>query len=72
MTTGTVCHYDAGKGFGFITPDGSGRDVFVHARQLVSTSALEPGQRVTFETALDERRGKPHATNVNLVNEWGK
>jgi CspA family cold shock protein len=64
---GTVAHYDANKGFGFIAPDDRGRDIFVHARQLVNTSALEQGQRVEFETALDERCGKPQATNVRPV-----
>lgn len=67
---GTVAKYDANKGFGFIAPDGRGRDVFVHARQLVGTSALESGQKVTFETEIDERCGKPQAVNVRPAGEW--
>jgi cold shock CspA family protein len=71
MLRGRVAQYDVNKGFGFITPDGRGRDVFVHARQLVNTGALEPGQRVEFETGVDERCGKPQAINVRPLDEGG-
>ena len=44
---GTVKFYDAGRGFGFVSPDGGGRDVFVHGTVLSRSGldGLEPGQR---------------------------
>ncbi len=46
---GTVKFYDTGKGFGFVTPDGGGREVYVHASvlSLSGLDALQPGQRVS-------------------------
>ena len=52
---GTVSWYDAGKGFGFVTPDDGGEDAFVHVRELAGGLAeLSEGDRVTF----DARRGR--------------
>ena len=39
MTNGTVKFYNASKGFGFIQPDGDGKDVFVHATALERAEA---------------------------------
>ena len=51
MTQGTVKWFNAEKGFGFITPDGGGQDVFVHhtAIQMTGYRSLEENQRVSFE-----------------------
>ena len=51
MAQGTVKWFDAAKGFGFITPDDSDSDVFVHysAIQMDGYKSLEEGQRVNFE-----------------------
>lgn len=53
---GKVKWYDAQKGYGFITPAGSGADIFVHRSGLARTaaviSALQPGDEVTFFTQL--------------------
>lgn len=63
---GTVTWYDAGKGFGFVTPDSGGEDAFVHARALVGGLAeLFEGDRVTFDVAESEKG--PQARNVQLV-----
>lgn len=63
---GTVTWYDAGKGFGFATPDDGGEDVFVHARSLVGgITELAEGDRVTFEV-VDSERGA-QARDVRLV-----
>jgi CspA family cold shock protein len=70
VPVGTVITYNADRGFGFITPDGGGRDVFAHVTNLVDMEALDQGQRVEFETAIDERRGKSHAVNVRAVKQW--
>ncbi len=52
MATGTVKWFSAEKGFGFITPDDGGADVFVH-HTAIETSGyrqLTEGQRVSYET----------------------
>ena len=51
MAQGTVKWFNAEKGFGFITPDGGGPDVFVHhsAIQMGGYRTLDENQRVNFE-----------------------
>jgi len=62
---GTVKWFDAKKGFGFITPEDGGNDVFVHFGDLAEgLKALEEGQKVTFEVG-DTPRGRK-ASNVRL------
>jgi len=60
MMTGTVKFYNSQKGFGFIQPDGGGKDVFVHASALerAGMSGLNEGQKVSFDTQEDRRTGK--------------
>jgi CspA family cold shock protein len=60
MTKGTVKFYNGQKGFGFIQPDGGGRDVFVHATALerAGIPGLQEGQKVAFDTQTDPRSGK--------------
>jgi len=60
MTTGTVKFYNANKGFGFISPEDGGKDVFVHATALEAAGlrSLEEGQRVTFDVQPDARAQK--------------
>lgn len=58
--TGTVKFYNSTKGFGFIAPEGGGKDVFVHATALerAGMSGLQEGQRVSFDTEQDQRGAK--------------
>jgi len=51
MANGTVKWFNAEKGYGFITVDGGGQDVFVHysAIDMAGYKVLEEGQQVTFE-----------------------
>ena len=66
MASGTVKWFNDDKGFGFITPDEGGKDLFVHHSAIVSDGfrSLAEGARVTFETE-DGAKG-PKAINVTL------
>ena len=57
----------SGQGFGFIRPDDGGGDVFVHARDIANADKLNQGQRVSFETVTDEKRGKLRADRVRVI-----
>jgi CspA family cold shock protein len=67
MPTGSVKWFNADKGFGFIQPEGGGKDVFVHitAVQAAGLNGLNDGQRVSFEVVKE--RGKEAAANLKLV-----
>ena len=67
MTTGTVKWFNESKGFGFITPEDGGKDVFVHfsAIQADGFRALAEGQTVNFNVE-DGPKG-PQATNVTVA-----
>ncbi len=69
MTTGTVKWFNAVKGFGFITPDGGGKDAFVHVSALerAGINGLDEGQRVEYEVEPG-RDGKSSAENLRLVD----
>jgi CspA family cold shock protein len=60
MIHGVVKFYNDQKGFGFIQPDGGGKDVFVHATALerAGMRSLSEGQKVMFDTQEDRRTGK--------------
>ncbi len=63
---GTVSWYDSDKGFGFITQDSGGEDVFVHVRALGGgVASLAEGDRVTFEVVKGDRG--PQARDVRPV-----
>lgn len=67
MTTGTVKFFNSTKGFGFIAPEGGGKDVFVHvsAVEAAGLRSLNEGQRVTFDIQPDARGSK--ASNLKLA-----
>jgi CspA family cold shock protein len=69
MANGTVKFYNAGKGFGFIAPDGGRDDVFVHATALerAGIRELNEGDLVSFEVEEDRRSGKVSATNLQVT-----
>jgi len=64
MTSGTVKWFNEEKGFGFITPDGGGKDVFAHfsAIQNPGFKSLKENQRVTFDVTTGPKG--PQATNI--------
>ena len=58
MAKGTVKWFDAGKGYGFITPDDGGKDLFVHHSAIQSGgdyATLSDGQAVEFEVGQTEK-----------------
>lgn len=69
MATGTVKFYNDQKGYGFIAPDDGAKDVFVHATALERSgmSALAEGQKVNFETDVDQRSGKTAVSEISAA-----
>jgi cold shock protein len=67
MAQGTVKWFNAEKGFGFITPDEGGADLFVHhtAIQGSGFKTLDENQRVSFETGQGQKG--PQAINVTKI-----
>jgi CspA family cold shock protein len=66
---GTVKWFDLAKGFGFITVDGGGPDVFAHVSAITRSglSTLTSGQKVIFEVVTDRKTGRPVAAGVQVV-----
>jgi CspA family cold shock protein len=65
MQKGKVKFFNAGKGFGFITPDDGSKDVFVHANDT-GGAQLKDGDAVEFEV-VSGKKG-PQASNVRVIN----
>ncbi|HET9396944.1 MAG TPA: cold-shock protein [Nitrospiraceae bacterium] len=64
--TGTVKFFNQSKGFGFITPDQGGKDVFVHvtAVERSGIGPLDEGMRVSYDTEPDKSGKGPKAVNL--------
>jgi cold shock protein len=67
MATGTVKWFNDDKGFGFITPDEKGKDLFVHHTAIVADGfrSLPEGARVQYEAEAGEKG--PKAVNVQRI-----
>jgi cold shock protein len=66
MPSGTVKWFNATKGYGFIQPEGGGKDVFVHisAVEKAGFTSLAEGAKVTFDIVAN--RGKESAENLRI------
>ncbi|MGH1363326.1 MAG: cold-shock protein [Calditrichia bacterium] len=65
MSSGTVKWFNSTKGFGFITPDDGGKDLFVHYSDIQADggyASLDEGQKVEYDVAEGEKG--PNAKNV--------
>jgi len=60
MPTGTVKWFNADKGFGFITPEDGGKDLFVHHSAIEGDGyrSLDEGQKVSYETVASDKGPK--------------
>ena len=68
MATGTVKWFNDAKGYGFITPDEGGKDLFVHfsAIQGSGFKSLTEGAKVEYEATQGDKG--PQASNVTLLS----
>lgn len=69
MATGTVKWFNAQKGYGFIQPDDSDKDVFVHisAVERAGLRDLREGQKISYEITQDRRTGKSSADQLKAL-----
>ena len=68
MKTGSVKWFNPSKGYGFITPDGGGKDIFIHISALETSGIknLSENQEVSYDEARN--KDKISAGNIKLID----
>ncbi|MEO8487368.1 MAG: cold-shock protein [Betaproteobacteria bacterium] len=68
MATGTVKWFNDAKGFGFVTPEDGGKDLFAHFSAIQETGfkTLKEGQKVTFDVVSGPKG--PQASNIRSAD----
>merc|ERR1711971_552779 len=69
--TGTVKKFMDDKGFGFITPDNGGDDLFIHIKQCNGAESLSEGDKVSYDEQWNDRKGKMQANNCTVTSGGG-
>lgn len=66
---GKVKFYDTKNGFGFITPDGGGTEIFLGSRFLEKSglTTVKDGEVLIFDVVKDDKYRNPHAENISKV-----
>ena len=66
---GVVAFFSSGRGYGFLTPQGGGTDIFCHFSGILSEGfkTLDQGDRVEFDINPSGPKGKPCAVNVRVI-----
>jgi len=71
MPRGTVKFFNSAKGFGFISPENGGQDVFVHvsAVQQSGLVGIDEGDQIAYELEQDRRSGKSSAVDLVMISQ---
>ena len=64
--TGTVARFMPDKGYGFITPDDGGEDIFIHIKQCNGAESLSAGDIVTYDNEWNDKKGKAQGNNCTV------
>eukprot|EP00747_Dinoflagellata_sp_TGD_P200980 gnl/TRDRNA2_/TRDRNA2_74436_c0_seq1.p2 gnl/TRDRNA2_/TRDRNA2_74436_c0~~gnl/TRDRNA2_/TRDRNA2_74436_c0_seq1.p2 ORF type:complete len:143 (-),score=22.46 gnl/TRDRNA2_/TRDRNA2_74436_c0_seq1:241-609(-) len=72
MPNGQMIRWNEDKGFGFIKPDDGGPDIFCHVSSLLDgKDSVRDGDYLKFKVEVDDRKGKDHAVDVEVVGGGG-
>ncbi len=70
-STGVIKKFFEDKGFGFVTPDEGGDDVFVHVKDNPDLEGCQQGDAVSYDAEWDDRKGKYKGVNLSASGGGG-